>query len=162
LPTIEDVAMISPETLRDHVGSDGPHGLEHSGEVGLHHVRPGLVGDVDERDGRHDARVGQQDVDLAELRNRAVDHCLHLRAITNVGLHGEAALVVFLDQLHRLAQIIRMRHRVWHGFNLRGDVADDDIRAFAGERHRLRAALTPRSARDQRDLAVEPSHVLLL
>jgi hypothetical protein len=56
----------------------------------------------------------------------------------------------------------RKSTRVGHRVDLRGDVAERHVGAFARELQRVRTALAAGAPGDQYDLPVEPSHVLLL
>ena len=88
--------------LLDHRGQHRAHGVEHAGQVGVDHLLPGAVGHVRDRGEGEDPRVGQEEVDAAELGPRLLGERVELPAVPHVGGDGDAAAVEVLDEAHGL------------------------------------------------------------
>ena len=86
------------------------------------------------------------------------DDRLELAEVAHVGLAGHDAAVEVLDELGRLGQIVRRRHRVRDRLDGLAQVDGDDLGALLRQPQRVRAALPARRSRDERDLAVHPTH----
>ena len=131
----------------------------------VHHAQEVDVGGVDEMHRiellaerhRQDSRVGHHNVKLAEVRDTRLEHVAQLVAFADVGDPGEHAAAEFLDRPLHLGEIIGRRERVGIRVDVAADVDDDDVGALLGHRERVCPPLTTRPARDESDLALEPS-----
>ncbi len=106
---------------------------------------------------REDPRVGEHEVDPPEFGDAVGHDVLEPLEVPDVALLGDDAAAGLLDEVDRLVEILRGRHRVGDAVDLIAQVERDDVGAFLGEPDRVRAALTPRRAGDEGDLAVELS-----
>ena len=95
---------------------------------------------------RRTAGVVEEAVDAAEFLDRKLDQRTHLLFDRDVGLAEDTAGAELLGQ--RLA----LRHAA---------PGDDDLRAFGDENLRGAQSDAARRPGDHRDLAVQPSHVVL-
>ena len=96
--------------------------------------------------GREDARVVVEDVQPAEALHGEPHHRLDLVAARDVDLHERGFAAGALDGGDGA------------GAELLVEVGDDDAGAFTGEQLGGAAPHAVARARDERDLAVEPSH----
>src|SRR5882757_4398043 len=110
-------------------------------------------------DDRHDARVGQHDVDSAELRDTLVEHRLHSGTIADIGLAGDNPPIQRLHILDGLSEVAFGSPRVGHGVELFADVERDDVSALLRQPHSMRAPHPARSAADECDLALQNTHL---
>ena len=132
---------------------------------GVHHAQQVDVGGVDEMHRvellaerhRQDARVGDHDVELAEVGDTGLERVAQLVALADVGDPGDDAAAEFLDRPLDVGEVIGGGKRVRVGVDVAADVDDDDVGAFLGHGERVRASLTASPTRDERDLALEPS-----
>ena len=104
-----------------------------------------------------DARVGDDDVEPAELFHAAVHRGLERVVVTHVDFGGHDAAVVGLDQIGGLGKVCRCRMRVGQVVDRPADVDGDDVGALLGQPDRVAAALAARGAADERDLALNPA-----
>ena len=141
---------------------------QHRGQRGLDREVNALQVDVDGVDKRRDvqpllarrrkdARVGQDEVEPAELRHAVGDDFLEPFEVANVGLLGHDAAASLLDEVDRLVEILTGGHRIGDAVDLCTQVERDDVGAFLGETNRVAAALTACRARDEGDLPLELS-----
>src|SRR5690606_23280853 len=145
----------------DHVGDDRFAALPHPGQVDIDHVPPLLVGQLPGATApgeTEDARIGQEDVDAAELAHGALGDCLHLGTVAHIGLHRHAATIQVLHQADCLLQVRRGGHRVGHRVDLRRDVADDDVGALPRQGQGVGTPLPASSTSDDCYFAVEFAH----
>lgn len=91
--------------------------------------------------------VVDQDVELAELLDRPLDHFLAERLFADVPGHRQTATTFGLHQADGLSRVDL----------LGGKMHDHDISAFLGIRHGDRAADTAVAPGDDRDLSVKLS-----
>ncbi len=135
----------------------GLEGPPHSGEVNVDHGLPLLVRHFPEPAPVADPGVGDDDVkSAAELGDTVGEHGHQRARVADVGLPGVDWLVLGFNQTYGLVKILRCRGRVDVGRRHRaGDVHRNDLRTFAGEPHRVAAALTASRAGDESDLAVQ-------
>ncbi len=70
-------------------------------------------------------------------------------------MFGHDAATGLLDEVDRFVEVLRCRHRVRDAVDLVAQVERDDVGALFGEPDGVRAPLTPRRARDERDLPLE-------
>ena len=132
---------------------------------GVHHAQQVDVGGVDEMHRvellaerhRQDARVGDHDVEPAEVGDAGLQRVAQLVALADVGDPGDDAAAEFLDRPLDVGEVIGCGKRVRVGVDVAADVDDDDVGAFLGHGERVRASLTASPTRDERDLALEPS-----
>ena len=96
---------------------------------------------------RRAAGIVEQTVDAAEFLDRKVDQRTYLLLDRDIGLAEDAVGAEFFGQ--RLA----LRHAA---------PGDDDLRAFGDENLRGAQSDAARRPGDHRDLAVQPSHVVVL
>ena len=79
--------------------ADGAGAVEGSGQVGADDFVPGLDAGVQDPGVGGPARVGDEDVDAAEILNHVVDQLLHILVIAHVALVGFGFDAVFLLEL---------------------------------------------------------------
>ena len=99
---------------------------------------------------------------MAELRDGLVNHGRQAGGVPDVDLASDDPSVQLLHQLRGDVQILTRRPGVAGRVEVGADVDGDDVGALLGQPDRMRASLTPCRPRDQSDLAVHPSHELLL
>ena len=107
---------------------------------------------------RTDARVGDDDVELPELGDAAVDRCRQGGAVADIGDLGVRTPAFLLYQPRRLVEVLGPGERILVGLDVCADVDGDDVGTFCGEQLRVRSALSPRRTTDQRYLALDPAH----
>src|SRR4029077_18455819 len=91
------------------------------------------------------AGIGAEQIDLAPLPRRAVDHRLTLREVGEIGAVGHCHAARLADLLdHRL----RRRQRTSGAVACATEIVDDDLRAAARQPERVRAAKTIARAGD--------------
>src|SRR5262249_14681927 len=100
----------------------------------------------------------QHEIETTELGQSGPYYRLHGIVIPHVRLPGHDAPSGLLYQLDGFLEVFWCRQRVLNRFHLCAQVQDDDVRAFLGHQHRVRASLAPGSAGDECDFAVKPSH----
>jgi hypothetical protein len=61
----------------------------------------------------------------------------------------------FFDQVDGLVEVLACGHRIGDGVDLIAQIERDDVRTLLGEPNRVRAALAPRGASDECNLAFE-------
>ena len=105
--------------------------------------------------GRQDPRVGEHEVDPAELGHPFGHDGLEPLEIADVGVFGHDAAPGLLDQVHGLVEILGCRHRVRDAVDLVAQIHRDDVGSLFGEPNRVCASLTPRRAGDEGDFPVE-------
>ena len=118
---------------------------------GVHHPDQVDVDCIDERVHRFifaqraDARVGHDDVELAQFGDAGAQRLRQRRAITHVSLDGDDAPAGFLDELGRLVEVLAAREWVV----VAGDVLADVHRSMmaAPSSARCTAWLRPDRAR---------------
>ena len=106
---------------------------------------------------RQNARVGHDDVELAEIGDAGLERVAQLVSLADVGDPGEHAAAEFLDRPLDLGQVVGRCQRVRVGVDVPADVDDDDVGALPGHRERVRTSLTTGPTCDESDLALEPS-----
>ena len=106
---------------------------------------------------RKDPRIGEHEIEPAEFGDAVGHHLLEPFEVADVGLLGDDAPTGLLDEVDRLVEILAGRHRVGHAVDLFAQIERDDVGALFGEPNRVRAALAPRRAGDERDLSLELS-----
>src|SRR5271165_7287179 len=116
-------------TLVDPLRSDRLGRLPDAGQVDADHLLPLVVGELPERGLGPDAGVGDEDVDLPELRDAAGNRLVELPLVAYVGLDGRRSPVVRLDLLDGLVEVVLGGHGVGHSLRLAADVDGDDVRA---------------------------------
>jgi hypothetical protein len=102
--------------------------------------------------------VGDDDVDVTKGSERPRYRVIQATLIPDVGFGDEGAGALGLDQLGREPEIRRSRRGVVRRRDRGRDVDCHDVRAFFGQPDGMRAALAPRRAGDERDLALQLSH----
>ncbi len=141
--------------------------MRDSDRDGIHHAEQVDVAGVDERHRvecsshghRQDARVGDDDVDLAEIGQSCLDSLAEFVALPHVGDLGHHAAADLLDRAFGLRQVVRSRQRIWIGWDVAADIDRDDVGTFLGHLDRMRATLSTGRTGDESDLALEfPSH----
>jgi len=151
----------------DGPGPQGSGGQEYS-RTALHHVRghrlgrapdagqvdvddrlPGLLVDLGERLGVHDARVGHGHVDMAERIETEQHGPVQGVLIADVHVAQDAPASVGPDEFAGLREIAGGRGRVGRGPRRLLGVAGDDVRPLARERGRQRATDPLGGSRDQ-------------
>ena len=143
---------------RKDVRHTGFHRLPDAAEVDVDHVRPvALAGLVERRTAVADSRVGDDDVQPAELLDARVDGCLQRVEVAGVDLRGVDPAVVPLDQIGGLGQVLRRGQRNLNAVDLLTDVDGDDVGALLRQPHRVRATLAAGGAGDESDLAFNTS-----
>ena len=105
-----------------------------------------------------DARVGQHDVHPAELLDPAIEDRLNLVVIAGVTYLRKDLAADLFDLAHGFLQILLGGTGVGRRRRLRTQVETDDAGSLASQRQGVRAALTARDTRDERDFAVKLSH----
>jgi hypothetical protein len=154
MPAVELVAMIDPPPLASRCGIETNSVFQTPVRLvsivsRQSHLVPGLDG--------ADARVGADDVELAELGDARVDRLLERAQVAHVGLAGDDPPVKRLDRLDRLGQVGFGAHAIAHGVVVGEDVDRDDVGALLGQPDRVTAALTAARAGDEGDLALYSS-----
>ncbi len=132
------------------------HGIDGADQVGVDHIGPGLSLRLTLHAG--DTGLRDDDIDLAELVDALLDRCAHLRGVADVGLDRHDATAFLLDQTSRLVEIFLAGHRVADGREVLAPIDSDDVGALGCELDCMAAALTPRRAGDECDLAFYASH----
>ena len=123
-------------------------------EVNVDHVGPvAFAGLVQRRATVADARVGDDDVQPAQLLHAGVHRGFQRVVVAYVDFGGVDAAVVALDQIRGLGQILGGGQRNPNAVDLLADVDRDDVGAFLRQPHRVAAALAACRAGDERDLA---------
>ena len=107
---------------------------------------------------RADTGVGDDDVELPELGDPAIDRRRECGAVADVGDLGVDTPAFLLHESRGLVEVLRSGERVLVGRDVLADVDGDDVGAFRGEQLRMRPALTPGGSADQRYLALDPAH----
>ena len=85
----------------------------------------------------HDAGIGQNEVQPAELRRALCENRLQWIEVADVGLLGDDAPPGLLDQLDGLGEVLLGRHRVGDAVELLAEVDGDDVGALFGEPNRV-------------------------
>ncbi len=75
--------------------------------------------------------------------------------VAHIALFGDDAAPGLFDEVHRLVEILGGGEWVCHAVDLVAQVERDDVRAFLGESHRVRTALSPCRSGDESDLALQ-------
>jgi hypothetical protein len=109
-----------------------------------------LNAQLSERQGG-DARVGQHDVEASEVFHSGIDSGLDGVKVAHVGDGSEHLATGLLDEIDCLVQLFVRCHRVVVRGDVTADVDADDVRALAGESHRVAAALTSGHPGDEGD-----------
>jgi hypothetical protein len=153
-PAVELVKIIEPPrppALRCGIAALG--GVPHTGQVGVDHVLPALLGQLLGSADTADAGVGRDDVQPAQLGHPVVECLLQCAVVADVGLAGDDPAVQRLDFLDGLGEVVWCRHREGHRGDLCCQVDGDDVRALLGEPDRVAAALAARRAGDEGDFS---------
>ena len=106
-----------------------------------------------------DACLGDDDVDLAEFGDAALQCLTQLGRLAHVGLGRDDAATGLLDELGGLLEILGRRHGVADGRDVLAQVDRDDVRAFFGQPDRVAASLAARRAGDECDFPLNASHL---
>src|SRR5208283_2417699 len=139
---IDDLAALA----LDHVGKRGTRAVELARQIGVDTGAPVLVGDFLDPFAEGlltDPGVVDQDVDLAKLRDRRVDHRVDLRGAGDVGRLDQTAPPELADRGRGLFEL---------GEGARGG---HDVGAAVGEANRHRAAESAPRTGDDRDFSFE-------
>jgi hypothetical protein len=99
--------------------------------------------------------IGQDKVKATEFGDRVGKDRLKPCEVSDIGLFGHDAASGLLYEVDRFVKVFAPGQRVCHAVDLFADVNGDDVGAFLGETHSVAASLPPRSAGDERNLAVE-------
>ena len=75
--------------------------------------------------------------------------------VADVGLLGDDAATGLLDEVHGLVEVLAGGHRIGDAVDLFAEVDGDDVSAFLGESHRMRAALAACRPGDEGDFAIK-------
>ena len=86
--------MMEAPSLR--CGDCGLHGEEHGGNVGSDHLLKGFERGGAKRRAARDAGIGENDVELAEFRNRLLNRSFRRRDVGGIGDDGERIRPKFL------------------------------------------------------------------
>jgi hypothetical protein len=113
-----------------------------------------FVGQLAKRHGR-DARVGQDDVQPAELLHAGIESRLQRVIVADVGQRGDHLAARGFHQSDRLVKLCSRRHRVAVGRDVGADVHADDRSAFGCKPHRMASPLPSSCTGDKGDLAVQ-------
>jgi hypothetical protein len=104
---------------------------------------------------RGDARVGEYKVDPAEFGD-AVGHYLPKPVeVTDVALVCDDAPTSLLNEVDGFVEVFWASHRIGHTVDLVAQVQRDDVCAFLGETHSVRASLSPRRSGYESNLALK-------
>ena len=126
----------------DHRGDRCAQGAPGAGQVHPDDGVPLLVGQLPDPAPAQHPGVGHQDVQPAELLDAVGDDLPDRRVVANVGFAGQDLAALGFHQAHGLAEIFRGGRRVGQRVgDLRADIQRDDVGAFAGQPHRMRAPL---------------------
>ncbi len=132
-----------------------------AGEVGVERRRPQLVRVVPGvRSDGGDRGVGDHDVQSPKRGHPAVHRGPHGRCVPDVDLVGHRPATELLDQAPGLGKILEGGERVVAHRDVRAEIGRDDVRTFAGQRHRVRSALPTCGSGDQRDPAIQLTHLI--
>ena len=130
-----------------HMGRGVLHAEHHAAHQGRHRgVEAADLEALDAAGLRRAAGIVEQAIDLAEFLHRKRDQRAHLVFLGDVRLAEDAIGAKLLRQ--------RLAFR-------RAAAGDDDLRALVDKNLRRAQADAAGGARDDRDLAVEPSHVVI-
>lgn len=134
------------------VQTDRTRTVEGAGQIGLHNLLPILDAAVENAAARSPARVGNQDVNLAEIRNNIFHKLFHVRIIAHVALIRLTLDAVLLTQLLAVALAALFARAVGYGHvGTEFGTAASSFSTDAGG---------PRGARHDNDLALEAKELL--
>ena len=135
----------------------GVHGVPGADQVDLDDVaeRPSPIVAVGHPD---DARVGDDDVEAAELPNAVGDHRVDRFGVTNISLARQDPAALVLNQFHCGGKVVGGRAGVVGGVELRADVDGDDVGALAGQLDRVRPPHPTGGTGDEGDMPVQSAH----
>ena len=154
----DDRTALSPG---DQVRYRGLGGVECADEIHREDIGPLLeilvVGQLAERH-RRDARVGQHDVQPAELLHPGIERRLQRVIVADVGDRRDHLAALGFHQCDGLVELFSRRHRVAVGRDVGADVHADDRGAVGGEPHSMAAPLSAGHTGDEGDLAVQRAH----
>ena len=105
----------------------------------------------------NDAGVRDHDVQAAELGESVGHHLFDGVGVAHVGLTGDDASALLLDELDGLVKILGTGIGVVDGIDVTADVERNDVRAVRRESHRMRATLASSRSGDEGDFAVQIS-----
>ena len=115
------------------------------------------------RDGVDDAGVGDEHVETAELGDAFVEPALEGVVVADVGGERNGPPVQILHLAYRLGEVVGRGGGVGYGVHRSSKIGNDDVRTLPGQPERVRAALPPCGAGNERYLAFDSSwHVVLL
>ncbi len=124
-------------------------------EVNLDDRIPLLLGHVEDRAVAKDARVVDEDVEVAIGLERLLDEILAALPTRDVVVVGARLTAGRLDLIDRLLRgpVVGTR-----AIPFAAEVIDDDLGAFRGQEHRVRTTDPASGTGDDRDLSVKVSH----
>ena len=136
--------MLPLRFSRDRLAAEHLRAEPGAAQVDVDQARPLLVGELEERHDRLDARVVDEDVEAAELFPRLVDHRLDVGALRDVAFDGDRLAALGLNPFDDVFGRLRAF-----------DVVHGDVRAFFGEDFGDAAADAAARTSDERFLTFE-------
>ena len=100
-----DVDDASVATLQ-HVLAEDLAGAQRAGDIGVHDVVPGLLGDRQRGLALDLSGAVDENVDLAELLQGSGEQCLERSAVADVGGEAQSAAAFGLDRLRGLFHLL--------------------------------------------------------
>jgi hypothetical protein len=133
----------------------GLNGLPHAAEVDVvNHLLPQRFIDLVQLIAQGaDARIGDDDVESAELLDAAIDSALQGVEVAGINLGRDDAPVEVLDHLGGLGQVLGCRAWRRRVVEPPADFDRNDVRALLRQADRMTAALAARRGGDERDFA---------
>ena len=111
---------------------------------------PLLVGQLPYPSPAEHARVGDQDVEAAELLDAVGDQLTQRRVVADVDLAGQDLATLGFDRVNRLRQIFWGGRRIGDAVgHRRADIQGNDVRTLARQPGRVRPPLAARGAGDE-------------
>ena len=127
-----------------------------TGEVDVDEVLPRPLVQLPRRAEGSDPGVGADDVDVPECFEPLGHGLVQLGLRPDIGLSGHDAPAEFLDQRHRLLEIVFGGEGVFHAVDLFHEVDGDDVGAFLGQPDRMRTTLASGRSGDKGDFPPHP------
>ena len=152
MPAVEPVSTIDPCAPRWPCG-DGD-GVHHADQVDVGRVHE-VLGVRRGGGHRHDAGVGHDDVEAAEVRHSGIERFAQLGPLAHVGLLRHDATPALLHEPFGFGQVLGRRQRVAIGLDVVADVDGDDVRPLLCHADGVGPPLAAAGARDERHFPFE-------
>jgi hypothetical protein len=149
----DDGAAVSRLDHRGYRRADGPPGPV---QIDVDDGVPLLLGHLEHAAPAEDSRVGDDDVEAAELFDTVGDHLLLGGQVADVDLARQHLAPLLLHRADGVSQLGRRRRRVRDGVGHGAtDVYGDDVGALAGQSDGVRPSLSAGGARDECHASLE-------